>query len=74
MLISDVEALLGKPHDVQHTVKTWWGDEVYISVIFDADRVEYGEAWPNPPGQGVNIEYIGREGSLLDRIRRWLHW
>jgi hypothetical protein len=84
MSIRDVEALLGKPDRVfegaARTHRVWRGEEVVISLTWDADDADrLWVGFAEPPGQEWNpntgyYERIQKDESFLDRIRRWLHW
>jgi hypothetical protein len=83
MSARDVERLLGQPLEVEEagrcTIRLWQGEKVKISLTFEEDVLGSGEAFPpQSPRYGLMIGPVEHmrpaEESLLDRIRRWLHW
>ena len=74
MPVRDVEALLGKPCEVYESptypTRCWRGEEVEISLTFFSDTLLCGYA----DLSNGDREYIRRDETFLDRIRRWLHW
>ena len=81
MSTRDAEMLLGQPQEVFEwpegwTTRYWRSEEIVMSLVFDAGpRLTYGKACSPGREHGPDpAEDLPTDQSLLDRIRRWLHW
>jgi hypothetical protein len=84
MSSKDVEALLGEPQDVSPhlgglngrtngTIRSWQGDKVEIELAFPDDVLAGGAANSTPQDNELKCEFLDKDESFLDRIRRLLH-